>query len=432
MIEEQKNNSTDKKEKNALAVLVLAVFMDLLGFTIVIPLLPFWTLDLGASDYVYGLFFAIYSFFQFIWSPIWGKLSDKYGRRPIILSGLTGTFLSFLMLLLAATILNSLVIILISRIIGGIFTAATLPTSYAYISDSVEAQKQTKSYGLIGASMGLAYVIGPALGGTLTVAGKLILNGSSGYWFPIALALAFATINLVFGIKNLPESRTEEVIEAIKKKSEQKRQRFQTMRVLKENPKILILILLFTLANYAFSSLDAVLAIFGKEKFNMDEFLTGIIFMCAGIVMIVTQGGLVGPLAKKFKGTKLIIAGFALMTIAFWVVGLADSFSILLLLTVPICFGLSIAQPSANGLLSQEMPLDKRGEILGLNESFKSGSRILGPIIASSLLVLDLAIPWSFTAIVLCSGVLLAFILNYSSKYSNLSSIARKNEAISG
>ena len=164
MIEEQKNNSTDKKEKNELAVLVLAVFMDILGFTIVIPLLPFWTLDLGASEYVYGLFLAIYSFFQFIWSPIWGKLSDKYGRRPIILSGLTGTFLSFLMLLLAATILNSLVIILISRIIGGIFTAATLPTSYAYISDSIVPQKQTKSYGLIGASMGLAYVIGPALG----------------------------------------------------------------------------------------------------------------------------------------------------------------------------------------------------------------------------------------------------------------------------
>jgi MFS family permease len=405
--------------------------MDLLGFTIVIPLLPFWTLSLGAPEYIFGLFLAIYSFFQFIFSPIWGRLSDKFGRRPIILSGLTGTLISFIILLAAATLFNSLEMILLSRIIGGIFTAATLPTSYAYISDSVKAEEQTKSYGMIGASMGLAYVLGPAIGGLLTTFGKFLITDSTGYWAPISLAVILSIFNLVYGIYKLPESLSIEIKLSIVSKKSIKKQKFEIISILKQNPKILILILLFTIANYAFSSLDAILAIFGKVKFGMDELLTGLVFMSAGIVMVLTQGLLVGRLSKRFNRTNLIISGFIFMTVAFFMITFTNSFEFLFILTIPVCFGLSIAQPSGNSLLSMEMPPDKRGEILGINESFKSGSRIVGPLIASFLIGIDLFIPWYFTSFIVFLGVILAIMLNISFKKSGTSNISKSKNVLS-
>ena len=334
MYKEQNEENTLRNQKNALMVLILAVFIDLLGFSIVIPLLPFWTLSLGAPEYVFGIFLAIYSLFQFIFAPIWGKLSDKYGRRPVILSGLTGTLISFSILLFASIVYNSLEMILFSRIVGGIFTAATLPTSYAYISDSVKKEDQTKSYGLIGASMGMAYTLGPGLGGILSAIGKLLISDSSGYWAPISLALVLSLINLIQGLRNLPESLTEEIKYSIQTKSKICTSRFEILAILRKNPKLLLLILLFAIANYAFSSLDAILAIFGKAIFNMDELLAGIVFMIAGIVMIVTQGGLVGKLAEKFKRTKLIIAGFVLMSLGFTLMMFVNSFIAMLILII--------------------------------------------------------------------------------------------------
>ena len=414
MIIKEHEDFKEKNQKSALMVLILAVFIDLLGFTIVIPLLPFWTLSLGAPEYVFGIFLAIYSLFQFIFSPIWGRLSDKYGRKPIILSGLTGTLISFSILLIAAVVYNSLEMILLSRIVGGIFTAATLPTSYAYISDSVKLEDQTKSYGLIGASMGLAYVLGPALGGTLTEVGKLLLKNSTGYWVPISLAVLLSAINLGQGLRKLPETLTEELKITIRSKKEKNVSRLEVFKVLRQNPRIMVLILLFSIANYAFSSLDAILAIFGKAIFNMDELLAGLVFMVAGIVMIVTQGFLVGKLAKRFKKPQLIIVGFILMTIGFTSMVFDDSLILMMIIVFPVCFGLSIAQPSANSMISKEMPPEKRGEIMGINESFKSGMRVIGPIIASTLITLDLYLPWYFTGLVLFVGIFLALLLSSS------------------
>lgn len=414
MYTDETDQERSKNQKNALIVLILAVFIDLLGFSIVIPLLPFWTLSLGAPDYVFGIFLAVYSLFQFIFSPIWGKLSDKYGRRPVILSGLTGTLISFIVLLIAAIVYNSLEMILLSRIVGGIFTAATLPTSYAYISDSISKKDQIKSFGLIAASMGLAYTLGPALGGILTAVGKFILQGSTGYWVPISLAVMLASINLFQGLRNLPESLTEENKLFIQSYKNENNSRFESFNILIQNQKILLLIIIFSIGNFAFSSLDAILAIYGKEIFNMDELLAGIIFMIAGIVMIVTQAGLMGKLAEKFKEEKLILVGCILMSFGFFAMVLVDSFYIMVILVFPVCFGLSIVQPSLNSMLSKEIPSEKRGELMGITESFKSGMRIIGPIVASTLITMDLFIPWYVIGLVLGIGVILAILLNIS------------------
>ena len=161
------SESENKTNKSALYVLILAVFMDVLGFGIVLPLLPFWTTSLGASAIIFGILLASYSLFQFIFAPFWGRLSDRIGRRPVILVGLTGTFISFILLFITALWFNSIEMIFVSRIIGGIFTASTLPTSQAYVSDTTTGADRTKSYGLLGAGMALGFTLGPAAGGIL-------------------------------------------------------------------------------------------------------------------------------------------------------------------------------------------------------------------------------------------------------------------------
>ena len=145
---------TKKVKSGALGVLFLAVFIDLLGFGIVIPLLPFWASSLGASPFVYGLLVSSYSLMQFLFAPLWGRISDRRGRRPVILVGLTGTLLSFIMLTLTALIFqDSLLMLFSSRVLGGVFTAATLPTSQAYITDTTSGEERAKGFGLLGAGV---------------------------------------------------------------------------------------------------------------------------------------------------------------------------------------------------------------------------------------------------------------------------------------
>jgi MFS family permease len=153
--EQQILDRESNSRRGSLFVLTLAVFIDMLGFGIVFPLLPFWTRSLGASEFDFGLLLATYSFFQLFFAPLWGRLSDNFGRRPIILVGLTGTLFSFVFLTLTASIFNSIIMLFFCRVIGGIFTSATLPTSRAYISDSMVKEEQVKSFGILGAGMAL-------------------------------------------------------------------------------------------------------------------------------------------------------------------------------------------------------------------------------------------------------------------------------------
>ncbi|MFX1508249.1 MAG: MFS transporter, partial [Promethearchaeota archaeon] len=186
-----------------IGVLFLAVFIDLLEFGIIIPLLPFWTLKLGATPFIYGVLASLYSLMSFAFAPIWGGISDRWGRRPVILAGLFGTILGLGLLSLAALLFtDSLILIFISRIVGGAFTAATLPTSQAYIADTTSGKDRAKGFGLLGAAFGLGFALGPGIGGLLSFFG--------GYALPAVFATVIAIVNFVAAIKYLPESLTEE------------------------------------------------------------------------------------------------------------------------------------------------------------------------------------------------------------------------------
>ncbi|MFW9928091.1 MAG: MFS transporter [Candidatus Thorarchaeota archaeon] len=403
------NNSEQKTNNRALLVLFFAVFIDLLGFGLIIPILPFWvTTQLGQSDFVYGLLAAVYSIAQFLFAPLWGRASDKFGRRPVIMVGLTGTIIGFGLLSIAAFVQNDLLLIFIARGISGMFTAATLPTSQAYISDSTSGADRAKGFGLIGAAFGLGFAFGPAIGGVLFLFGKS-LDGT-GYLAPCLFALFLAILNILLAFRNIPETLTKEMREKnihIEIGTEFRKEENTIITIVK-SPTILLIVSMFTILSLSFSSMESTIALFGKARFGMEEAGTAGVLLLVGFVSIITQGGLIRPLSKRFEDSKLVATGLAILTFAF--VGLLTvySYASILFWGIFLALGSSIAQPTIGALLSKSVPKNKQGAILGFNSGMGSLMRIFGPIIGTGLLILDSGYPYIFSSILLGFCVILS------------------------
>ncbi|MFX1537208.1 MAG: MFS transporter [Promethearchaeota archaeon] len=393
-----------KLQSGALGVLFLAVFIDLLGFGIVIPLLPFWAESLGASPFIYGILVASYSAMQFIFAPLWGRISDSRGRRPVILVGLTGTIIGFGLLALTALVFtDSLLMLLISRLIGGIFTAATLPTSQAYIADTTTGKDRAKGFGLIGAAFGLGFAIGPAIGGFLSI---------GGYYVPALFATGLAVLNLLAAIRNLPESLPKEVREEKRSfKIYREEPTSGVFRIILSTPSIFLIIILFASISLSFSGMESTLALLGEVRFGLDEVLTGVVFLVVGIVAIVTQGGIIRPLSNKFADSLLIAFGFVFLVIGFAGLSTVASLIDMVVWVIPLAFGSSIANPTLGALLSKRAPSENAGEVLGINQGVGSLMRIVGPLFATFLFEINVAFPFYLGTILLGIGFILTLIL---------------------
>ncbi|UCG00322.1 MAG: MFS transporter [Candidatus Heimdallarchaeota archaeon] len=388
-----------------IGVLFLAVFIDLLEFGIIIPLLPFWTLELGATPFIYGILASVYSLMSFTFAPVWGWISDRWGRRPVILAGLFGTVLGLGMLSLAALIfIDSLTIILMSRLVGGAFTAATLPTSQAYIADTTSGQDRAKGFGLLGAAFGLGFALGPGIGGVLSFIG--------GYALPAVFATVIAIVNFLAAIKYLPESLTEEMRGRRKEIISQGASVKVSLReTLLQNPNVLLTIILFAGVSLAFSKMQATLALLGKVRFGLNESLAGLVFFVVGLVVIITQAGLIIPLSNRFSDTTLITAGIFFLIIGFIGLSTVTSLFEMSLWVIPLAFGSSISNPTIGAFLSKETPKENSGVILGLNQGIGSFMRIGGPLVGTALFELDAAYPYYLGAFILIIGFLIAGIL---------------------
>lgn len=389
-----------KRQLGPISVLFLAVFIDLVGFGIVIPLLPFWAESLGASPFIYGILLSSYSAMQFIFSPIWGRISDSKGRRPVILVGLMGTIVGFALLTLSALIFSaSLLMLFVSRITAGIFTAATLPTSQAYIADTTSGKDRAKGFGLLGAAFGLGFAIGPGIGGVLSI---------WGYAFPALFATGLATINLLAAIKNLPESLPKEARDAkIQVNVSRVEALTKIFHIIMSNHVILLIIIIFGSMTLAFSGLESTLALFGEVRFGLNESLTGVVFLVIGLVTIATQGGFIRPLSNRFTDTQLIAAGLLFTAIGFLGLSTVTSLIDMILWNIPIAFGISIANPTLGALLSKTAPPDDSGTILGLNQGIGSLMRILGPLNATLLYQMNIVFPYYLGAVLLSGSFLL-------------------------
>jgi len=367
------NDSPARQSKSPLLVIFTTVFLDLVGFGIIIPLVGIYGKHYGASTLELAVLGSIYSLMQFFFSPIWGRLSDRVGRRPILLMSLLGSTLSYFLFALA----GNLTILILSRALAGIF-AANISTAQAYIADVTEKKDRAKGMGLIGAAFGIGFTLGPPIGGI--TAAKL------GLWAPGVIAGTFCGLNLILAIFRLKESLPEEIREKNKNTpvhGSVRLAQWQTLkRVVKDKPLFLPIISTF-IATFAFSNLEQVFSLFIQTKFNFETSLagykTGLVLMWSGILGALVQGGLIRRLVPKYGEEKLAVAGLFIQGFAMILFAYTPTYGLFFLTAIPLAFGSGLINPSLAALVSKGAHADEQGAVIGLKEGMSSLARIFGP-----------------------------------------------------
>jgi multidrug resistance protein len=349
-------------KKSPLVVLFITVFIDLIGFGIVLPLLPFYAKHFGATALLVGLLSTSFSLMQLLFAPVWGRLSDRVGRRPVILAGLLGSSISYLTFGLAP----SLAILFLSRILAGI-AGANISTAQAYIADSTQPENRAKGMGLIGAAYGLGFTVGPAIGGILS---------QYGYSIPAFFASALALANFGAAWWLLPESRNP----SGQTHHTERGLNWQRLRTGLQHPELGTFLILFFISTFAFANLEATFALMTARKFGFDAHANGYLFAYIGVLITIVQGGLTGRLARRFGERRLISAGLFCMIFGLGLLPYSPGLKSLLLVLVVLVGGHGSTNPSISSLISQSAGSEEQGSILGVAQSLASLARILGPI----------------------------------------------------
>jgi len=362
-------------KRSPLVVIFTTVFIDLVGFGIVIPVLPFYAEGsrFNATPRTVGLLFASYSVMQLIFSPILGRLSDKYGRRPVLLISIIGTGIGFLILGFA----NTLWLLFVGRILDGI-TGGNISTAQAYIADITTPENRAKGMGLIGAAFGLGFVFGPAIGGILSRWGV-------GVPFLFAAALCFANALLLYF--TLPETVTPDHPARVSAAGGRGlAQLLQSLR----NPRLAYVLIIYFLFIVAFSIMTTSFSLFTMFRFGYDAQHTGYLFAYVGILAVIVQGGLIGRLVKRFGELSLVIVGaflFAGSLFAVPFVGPATGGLLALLVGGGLfSIGNSLSAPSLTSLASKSVGAGEQGSVMGVTQSVASLARAAGPALAAMLI----------------------------------------------
>jgi MFS family permease len=362
--------------RSPLVIIFLTVFIDLVGFGILLPLLPYYAETYGASPLAVGLLASSYSLMQLLFTPVWGRLSDRYGRRPLILLSLAGSATGFLIFGLA----TNLTVLFAARMLAGV-AGAIIPTTNAYIADVTTPQNRAKGMGLVGAAFGLGFVLGPAIGGLLA---------PYGYDKPALLASAMAAGNLVFAYLKLPESLTPEV----RARARSRRFDAASARTALGHPHIGLLLALFFVATFAFSNMEATFGLLNEHRYGFNARQTGYLFTYVGGVMSVVQGALVGRVVRRLGEGRAIATGTLLMVAALAGMPLAPNLVVYCAILAALAFGTGINTPSITALLSRYSSADEQGGIMGLAQSMGSLGRILGPMWGGFTFGLDMRWPF--------------------------------------
>jgi MFS family permease len=353
-----------------MAVLFLIVFIDLLGFGIIIPLLPFYAEHFGAGPAVATWLMASYSLAQLFFSPIWGRLSDRHGRRPILLIALGFSVASYLWLGLA----GALWMLFAARLLAGV-GAGNIAAAQAYVADVTTPENRAKGMGLIGAAFGLGFTVGPALGGLLAGDARTATSVALPAFVAAGLSAAAWLATLIF----LPESlKPGDLPEA-------RAGRLQLAREAFGRPALRRLILLLFLTLTAFAGMETTFALWAQAGFGWGPREVGWVFFLVGMVLILVQGGLIGRLTQRFGEARLVVAGTALIAAGLLGLTQARGLTGVLVTCTLLALGMGLLNPSVNSLLSRRARADNQGGILGVAQSASSLARIVGPAIAGPL-----------------------------------------------
>ena len=353
--------------RSPLFLMGLTVFIDITGFGLVLPLLPFWAQRLGADAFVIGLITTAYALAQFLFTPLLGALSDRYGRRPVILISLLVEAAAFAMTALAGT----LPMLLVARFVGGM-GASNIGSAQAVVADVTPPEQRARGMGVIGAAIGLGFVVGPALGGLLATLGT-----ATPFW----VAMGVALFNALLVWRFLPETRV-----AHEASSQRKGARaFSGWRQALSAPVVARLILINLLFTLAFTAMEAVFALFTQQTFGWNATQNGYVFAYVGVIIVVMQGGLVGRLVKRWGERPLLIGGLALLSVGLILLPFSSSVGMLLAALGLLSVGEGAVTPTSSALLSLASPDGRQGETLGLAQGIGSLGRIIGPLAAGWL-----------------------------------------------
>ncbi|MBR9978257.1 MAG: MFS transporter [Bacteroidetes bacterium] len=374
--------------KTPLAIIFLITFIDLLGFGIVIPIIPSYAeAGFGASDIMVGLLVASFSFMQLLFTPLWGRLSDRLGRRPILLFGLLLTVIGYILFGMA----QSLAMLFLARMLAGI-GGANISAAQAYISDVTRPEERARGMGLIGAAFGLGFVFGPFIGGALV---------GYGYSIPGYAAAIFSAIALLTAFFALPESlhsRKKAAESADDEKPEEGEAvsagipessgitasvgdfRIGLLIQALRRPFVGPLLLLFFLITFGYANIYATFPMISTREFGFTEREVGYLFGFIGIISAITQGGLIRWLSRFIEERRLFVAGALLTSIGLTAIPFAPGTWSLLVVLAVLSVGTGVMTPSCLSLISRHADEKEQGGVLGINQSLGSLGRVLGPV----------------------------------------------------
>lgn len=362
-------------KRSPLLVIFITVFIDLVGFGIVIPVLPFYTEGtiFNATPRTVGLLFASYSVMQLIFSPILGRLSDKYGRRPVLLLSLIGTGISFLILGFA----NTLWMLFLGRILDGI-TGGNISTAQAYIADVTTKEDRAKGMGLLGAAFGLGFIFGPAIGGILS---------RWGIHVPFFFAAGLSFANTVLLYFTLEETVTPD--HPARNSAARGRGWSEAFRSL-THPRLGFVLTISFLFVVAFSIMTTSFSLYTMFRFGYDAQQNGWLFAYVGLIAVIIQGGLIGRLVKRFGELPLVVAGALCFAVSLFAIPFVGPYrgGLLGMLIGGGVFSLgnSLATPALNSLASKSAGLAEQGTVLGVTQSISSLARAVGPSLTALLI----------------------------------------------
>jgi DHA1 family tetracycline resistance protein-like MFS transporter len=351
-------------------ILFLIVFIDLVGFGVVIPLLPYYALRYDASPFAVTMLMACYSLAQFVMAPVLGRISDKVGRRPVLLVSLACSIASYVWLGLADT----LWMLYAARLVAGA-GAGNIAAAQAYIADVTPPEKRAKGMGMIGAAFGLGFTVGPAIGGVIAGADPTAADLAR----PAFLAAALSALALAVTAVRLKESLAPGAVLGARPT------RVALAKGALARPVLANLILLLFVTVSAFAGMETTFALWANSRFGWGPEQVGWVFFYVGILLAALQGGLIGRLAQRFGEARLVIAGSA--TIGLGLLGLAFAASLweVLLVTGLLAVGMGLLNPSVTSLISREAGAEERGGVMGVSQSASSLARILGPAVAGAV-----------------------------------------------
>ena len=348
--------------RSPLVVLFLTVFIDLMGFGIVIPLLPIYAKQMNATPFTAGALIAVYSLMQLIFAPVWGRISDDIGRRPVLLMCLAGSAMGYLLLAGAWR----LEVLFLARVLAGV-AGASIPVAQAYIADVTGPAERARGMGLIGAAFGLGMVIGPALGGGLSLLGPRVPEG-----FAAGLCLA----NVLVAAYRLPESLPGSVGRPAPFRHPLS---LASLRDAAARPGAAALLAVFFLVTLGFAVLEGTFSLAAADRYGYSQAQVDWLWVYMGLVAVVVQGWLVGRLARRLPERALIVLGSAALGLGFLGIPFAGSAIGLLTALALVVGGQGLASPSLSSLISKTVEESVYGEALGVSQSLSAGARVLGP-----------------------------------------------------